>query len=124
MIAFFVPSGRAQNLVGMSSDQIFTFLKNKGISTDSIQTAKNSNGSTYLSYENSKNKFIYFLDSTMTCYCYRVVYPYSELNSTIKKLDEKFVHTGHFKWMDYEKETYEIKLEKLEGYFVTDVFLE
>lgn len=117
-----IKSGLSQNLVGMNSDQIFSFLHKKGISVDSIETAKNKNGSNYISYDNKQNKIIYFLNSSMVCYCYRVIYSNEELDKVIKQLNERFRRLGENRWLDDEDVPYEIILEQKKDFFVTDMF--
>ncbi len=121
----FTAAGGAQNLVGMSSGDITSYLKDKkGINPDSLMLNKNSNGTSYISYQTAEKKIVYFLDSSNTCYTYRVIYPYNQLNSVLKKLDEQFVPQGRFKWLVYGRQTFVITLEPNEDFFVTDMSLQ
>ena len=116
---------KSQNLVGMSNAAIITYLeKTKGIPSDSLQTGTNSDGKSYISFETGEKKIIYFLDSTGNCYCYRIIYPYSELNSILAKLDKQFTSQGRFQWLVTGRKNFLITLEPNDDFFVTDTTLE
>jgi hypothetical protein len=120
-----VRMGISQNLVGMSVDDIKSYLnEKKGVSPDSIFLNKNSDGTSYLSFSSAGKKIVYFLDSDNKCSTYRVIYPYSQLNAVLKNLDGKFTAEGRFKWTVPGRQTFVITLEPNDDFFVTDMFLQ
>ncbi len=122
---FWLHPARSQNLVGMSSVAIVSYLeKSKGINPDSLQKGTNSDGKSYISFENTEKKTIYFLDSAGNCYCYRIIYPYNMLNAILAKLDKQFTQQGRFQWFVSGNKNFLITLEPNDDFFVTDTTLE
>ncbi len=117
-----INKGLTQNLVGMSTDDVKSYLRDKkGISQDSLTLNKNTDGTSYIAFQTGERRIVYFFDNSNNCYTYRVIYPYSQLNAVLKKLDDQFVQQGRFKWIVRGRQTFVIVLEPNDDFFVTDL---
>jgi hypothetical protein len=109
----------AQNFIGLHKDEIATLMKEKQkefiLNTGVVNKKYN-----YLKYEDKINEqtLLYFLNNDDYCTYVRLISDYSNYNSAIEELNNKYTRINKNTWIFKDKgKKYIVYLEKEEWFF-------
>jgi hypothetical protein len=113
----------SQELIGQSEEQIYAYLKTKGIVKEKVETGKRpDDDARWLSYSEGTVKYMCVFDKSSNCVYLRIVYPNSYLSQVQKSLKEsRYTALSDSSWQyQSNNNTYHIYLIKDEKYFMVD----
>ena len=122
VLLFFQGTIPAQPLVGMKKADIISYMKLNlpGFAQDNSIVNKQYN---YLKYYDRTNEetILCFLSEDDKCYVLRRMSDYSNLENTIKKLDNEYKRTGTDTWsFIIDKDEFVVELKRDKWYFTIE----